>query len=296
MFANSLVQKKSRVVQKSVKLLEMMLLSAGLISTVAMVKGAVVPYSCEIVVSSLVGFWNSIRCFLSSPLYICIIINFTVMLIAVSSTFNHQETGSQDDEINVCVDMDIVEAPPRRSTISPNPIKGSSNLDASPHSNCVEQTPIDKFVVTKLSESKKATYSLSESMKEKNVARTKGKVKEDEVMMSSDERENDEEDTMEATWKAITGGEKQRTKKKELKKSGTWDVPPRTSVHRMERLDSEEVMPTTPKWRDLRKSETFNDAVSITLRGGLRRDPSISLEEFNKQVEAFIKKFKMKAR
>lgn len=284
MFANSLVQKKSRVVQKSVKLLEMMLLSAGLISTVAMVKGAVVPYSCEIVVSSLVGFWNSIRCFLSSPLYICIIINFTVMLIAVSSTFNHQETGSQDDEINVCVDMDIVEAPPRRSTISPNPIKGSDE-------NCVEQTRIDKFVVTKLSESKKATYSLSESMKEKNVARTKGKVKEDEVMMSSDE-----EDTMEATWKAITGGEKQRTKKKELKKSGTWDVPPRTSVHRMERLDSEEVMPTTPKWRDLRKSETFNDAVSITLRGGLRRDPSISLEEFNKQVEAFIKKFKMKAR
>lgn len=56
----------------------------------------------------------------------------------------------------------------------------------------------------------------------------------------------------------------------------------------MQRLDAEELTPTTPKWRDMRKSETFS---SITLQGLLRRDASTSLDEFIMQVKAFIKKF-----
>ncbi|KAL2553454.1 hypothetical protein Fot_07073 [Forsythia ovata] len=97
---------------------------------------------------------------------------------------------------------------------------------------------------------------------------------------------------MEATWRAITGGGKEKTTKKQLKKSETWNVaPPRRAVA-VQSLDSEDLLPSIPaSWKELRKSETFNDAVSIRQRGGLRRDPSMSVDEFNNQVEAFIKKF-----
>ncbi|KAI3454309.1 hypothetical protein Pfo_010972 [Paulownia fortunei] len=369
LFVDSLPQNYNRVFQTSIKALELLLLSAGLISTLVMVKGAVVPYSCEIVFSSLVGFWNSIKCFLSSPLYICIIINFMVVLIAASSAFHNHKTDNQDDEIKVNVDnhdMQIAESPvvsppppaapppsrprdvakvtppssPRnvtkvaaaslssrtktssRSTTSSTLYQGSNN-DDSPHvwPNRTEQSCSEKATLSSAAalffnenlmleahEIKKTTYSLnsspdlSESIEEKKKVTTnlpalprKGKEvfkeKEDEVTSNlSDDKENEEEDTMEATWKAITGGGKQRPKKEQLKKSETWDVPPRNTVA-VQRLDSEELLPSTPKWKELRKSETFNDAVSITCRGGLRRDPSMSLDEFNKQVEAFIKKF-----
>ncbi|KAL3824964.1 hypothetical protein ACJIZ3_020993 [Penstemon smallii] len=84
LFVESLSNNKNnRVLQIAVKALEIILLTAGLISTIVMVKGAVLPYSCEFVFSSLIGIWNSIKCFLSSPLYICIIINFMVVLIQV---------------------------------------------------------------------------------------------------------------------------------------------------------------------------------------------------------------------
>ncbi|KAL3835305.1 hypothetical protein ACJIZ3_010041 [Penstemon smallii] len=87
LFVDSLSRKKNKVFLSAVKALEVMLLSAGLISTLIMVikKGAIIPYSCELVFSSLIGFWNSVKCFFfSSPLHICIIINFMVVLIVES--------------------------------------------------------------------------------------------------------------------------------------------------------------------------------------------------------------------
>ncbi|KAK6148205.1 hypothetical protein DH2020_019117 [Rehmannia glutinosa] len=315
LFVDSLPQNKSRVVQKSIKALELLLLSAGFISTLVMVKSALLPYSCEIVFSSLMGFWNSIKCFLSSPLHICIIINLMVMLIAASTTFHKQETDKQEDEIKVNHDnhdlqnseSPAVSAPPPAAP-PPSPPRAAIKVTPYPpkiwpnskEQNCSEKTNLsspatlffyEALMLEEAHEIKKTEYSpdLSESIKEMVVTKNlpplpqKGK-------QVCDENLSEEEDTMEATWKAITGGGKQRPKKKQLKKSETWDVPPINTVA-IKRLDSEELLPSTPKWKELRKSETFNDAVSITCRGGLRRDPSMSLDEFNKQVEAFIKKF-----
>ncbi|KAG8388491.1 hypothetical protein BUALT_Bualt02G0131200 [Buddleja alternifolia] len=97
--------------------------------------------------------------------------------------------------------------------------------------------------------------------------------------LSDDHKENEE--TIEATWDAINGGKNQRTKRKHLKKSETLNVPPQDTAE----------LSDHPSWKELRKSETFNDAVSIRRRGGLRRDPSMSIHELNKQVEDFINKF-----
>ncbi|KAK4426984.1 hypothetical protein Salat_1467200 [Sesamum alatum] len=253
LFVESLPQNKSRVVQTAIKALELVLLSAGLISTLLMLKGAVQTYSCQLVLSSLVGFWNSIRCFLSSPLYICIIINSMVALIAASSTLHSQETNDHFyDDVKVSLDDDHNIPIPEPPADTPQPAEAEA-----------EAAPLEKRV------------SL-------------------ETEVSNDQDE--EEDTMEATWKAITGGGKQRPERKHLKKSETWNVHTplqRQSAAAVESLKiSEELPKPTTTRKELRKSETFADSVmSITRRGGLRRDPSVGLDEFNKQVEAFIKKF-----
>ncbi|EYU43791.1 hypothetical protein ABFS82_09G003600 [Erythranthe guttata] len=290
LFVDSLPKPKSKFLHTSIKILEVFLLLLGLVSTLAIIKGtAVVPYSCEIVFSSLLGFWNSFKCFLSSSLYICLFLNFTVMLIAISSTFHHRETDNQDHQINnlntstgreiILVDSPPPSAPPLPPPPSPPPPPPPSVVAL-----ICNETPISEShheIKTR------EIVLLPESIKEKNIATTS------------------EEDSMDATWKAITGGgKKQRTnttikKKGLIKKSETWEViPPRRRSNDnnnrvLHRVDSEELVgPASPKWTELRKSETFDGAVGMRLRGGrIRRDPSMSIEEFNEQVEAFIKKF-----
>ncbi|KAK4394922.1 hypothetical protein Sango_1646500 [Sesamum angolense] len=311
-----------------------------------MVKGAVVPYSCEIVFPSLVGFWSCLRCFLSSPLYICIIINFMIVLIATSSAFHHRENEDEFAGIKVIFDDHdmqfaeslVVSPPPSRDvgevTPPPSPPQDYTKVAAEPPAtppsrtenptsstticpNSTEENLSEKATVSSLhevliaevNEIKKIACSLNstpdlllDSIKE--IVETtdfpplprKGKevYKEEEEEAASDlsdNKGNEDEDTLDATWKAIIGGGKQTPKREQLKKSETWDVPPRRSTASVQRLDSEELLPSTPKWKELRKAVTFNDAVSVTRRGGLRRDPSMSITELNKQFEEFIKKF-----
>ncbi|KAL0417328.1 UNVERIFIED_CONTAM: hypothetical protein Slati_3564700 [Sesamum latifolium] len=322
LFVERLPQSNSRMLKASMKALELLLLSAGLISTLVMVKGAVVPYSCEIVFPSL-----------------------------LPPAFHHRENEDEFGGIKVIFDdhdMQFAESlvvsppppsppPPSRDvgevTPPPSPPPPSNDVGevtppAAPPSrtenpttsttiwpNSTEENLSEKATVSSLhevliaevNEIKKIACSLNSSdllsdpIKEIMVTTDfpplprKGKevCKEEEEAASdlSDNKENEDEDTLDATWKAIIGGGQQRPKREQLKKSETWDVPPRRSTASVQRLDSEELLPSTPKWKELRKAVTFNDAVSVTRRGGLRRDPSMSISELNKQFEAFIKKF-----
>ncbi|KAL6559310.1 hypothetical protein OROGR_004427 [Orobanche gracilis] len=237
----------------------MLLLSAGLFSS--------------LVLSSLMRYWDSIKCLLSSHLYICIIINLMVVLIAASSTLHHRhESENRDDQRTKMIssfhldhdhDSHIPKSPPplpdaAGQIIPPPPSSSTTSPEAHRHD---------------LSEPNEENLTFL-----RNTAIVK---------------EHEEGDTMEATWKSITGERKQKTTNKQLKKCETWDEVPRNNIS-LQHTDSEELLPPSdPKRKGLRKSETFNDADSATCRGGggLERDPSTSLEEFNKQVEEFIKRF-----
>ncbi|CAA0818121.1 Protein of unknown function (DUF761 [Striga hermonthica] len=239
------------------------------------------PYysSSEFVFSNLIEFWNSIKSVLSSHLYICIIINLCVLLILASSssTFHQPEFEYQlQEQITTTNGSQNSESPPPSLPESSSTIftTGSTfyqinNLDES--STRIRQNHTKQVTQKVLDMRRTKLYPPNDSTEHKPV---------EEINFS------DEDNTMEATWRSITEGGKQRTKRKELKKSETWNV-----QLNVQRFNTEELVPSTPKWKELRKSETFNDSVSITCRGGLRRDPSTSLEEFNKQVEDFIKKF-----
>lgn len=216
---------------------KLVFLLAGLIAiwTLLMMRGAVLGYSsCDVVLSSLVGLWNSIRCLLSSSLYICIIINSMVLLIAATSAF-HRTHETTHDHYNtnhpVVYDHDHDH--------------DNDHIVLIAKSSPPPPPPIEEGVMTIASNESSAAV----------------------------ERKNEEGDTMEATWKAIT----QRPIKKHLKKSETWRV-----------LDSEPSIASSSK--ELRKSETFNETVRRS-RGGPVREPSIGLDEFHRQVEAFIQKF-----
>ncbi|PQP94762.1 uncharacterized protein Pyn_40735 [Prunus yedoensis var. nudiflora] len=97
------------------------------------------------------------------------------------------------------------------------------------------------------------------------------------------------QDTLESTWKTITEG-RSMPLTRHLKKSDTWDTHVRS------------VDQNTPPKSKMNKSETFQDQSSATVNspsllspstgsGRLRKEPSLSQDDLNRRVEAFIKKF-----
>ncbi|RWR84451.1 CFE protein [Cinnamomum micranthum f. kanehirae] len=87
-------------------------------------------------------------------------------------------------------------------------------------------------------------------------------------------------ETLESTWKTITEG-RSMPLSRHLKKSGTWE----TDV----RSDGQDPIPV------MKKSETMNDRMALSPTPGsgklLRKESSLSQDELNRRVEAFIKKF-----
>ncbi|XP_062077932.1 uncharacterized protein LOC133782615 [Humulus lupulus] len=100
------------------------------------------------------------------------------------------------------------------------------------------------------------------------------------------------QDTLENTWKTITEG-RPIPLTRHLKKSDTWESHVRRSSQTRSECSSP---PPAPK---MKKSGTFSDRNSSTTQlspasggsGKLRKEPSLSQDDLNRRVEAFIKKF-----
>ena len=105
------------------------------------------------------------------------------------------------------------------------------------------------------------------------------------------------QDTLESTWRMITEG-RAMPLTRHLKKSDTWDSQSRRSAAPLSDLNGGATSPLTMK-----KSETFggreNSASPAKKSGGggrLRKEPSLSQDELNRRVEAFINKFNAEMR
>ncbi|KAL5730059.1 hypothetical protein ACHQM5_002932 [Ranunculus cassubicifolius] len=95
-------------------------------------------------------------------------------------------------------------------------------------------------------------------------------------------------DTLESTWKTITDG-RPIPLARHLKKSDTWE----THGRHHHTAGVQEQQPHSPK---MMKSETFKDRNTNPLSpspgsGKLKKEPSLSHDELNRRVEAFINKF-----
>ncbi|GMH05398.1 hypothetical protein Nepgr_007238 [Nepenthes gracilis] len=98
-------------------------------------------------------------------------------------------------------------------------------------------------------------------------------------------------ETLESTWKAITEG-RHLPLTRHLEKSETWE----NHSHQINSSTDDPSPPHLPK-----KSETFNDLTNYSSplltpprpspAGRLKKEPSLSQDELNRRVEAFINKF-----
>ncbi|CAN4087866.1 unnamed protein product [Withania somnifera] len=315
--AYRLSEERGQLVKTAMLIMELLLLSTGFISTFFMLKKAKSPrYLFNMFLFNLSEILNYLKNFLSSPLYICLFSNSVVIFIMTFSKFHHptmdflnvfldeKHVDHDDNQIQPQAHHEIKEdnMPTRTNSIIAMDAVMSffSRYNSDPvleeDINIEDEIPcsvkdIEIDCVTKMSfPSITSLTEAREIVRPRSQNRvpltTTTRTNHLEVDMNQEnteeERELDDDDSLEATWKAINGGGNDKKKKKqELKKSETWPMEP----------DAGDLLPSVAAaWKELRKSVTFNDALSVFRRGGLRGDVSVSTEESNKRFDDFINK------
>ncbi|CAM8918625.1 unnamed protein product [Rhodiola kirilowii] len=259
---------------------KLMLLSIGTVSTFLLFKVAVIPCLFDFALSVVPWSLSCFRTWLSPP-YIYIIVNFIIISIAASSSFQphsklpvaEKVSGGDEEEESVAVELAKSES---NDVIEQDVVSFfSTDADAVVSGEFSDDSDETEVVVVKHELTMSSTDAFSYL----------------ENSPPEDEDGDSYDDSLDGTWKAIMEG-KGTVKKPLLKKSDTWNAtdtraPPPQPLAEVSNYVSSSYRP------EMRKSETFNDRVS-TLRtgGGLRREALLpSHDSLNERVEAFINKF-----
>ncbi|OVA04936.1 Protein of unknown function DUF761 [Macleaya cordata] len=289
--------------QTAIWTIKLAFLSIGIISTFLLLKLAI-PYSFSLFISTLPRIWISFRSWLAPP-YLYIVVNFIIISIAASSSFQQKQSEKKSEEEERETEKEVereTEKPRRkqkqvdqRSSVSflgnDEFVSDSGEKSVVLVEKSVESLPDTRSDISCVTESDDSPVSRRKSSETyRRTDRSVAPVKQ----VSVTEKKN-QNDSLDATWIAITEG-RGRPPAKYLKKSDTWNVPPRVMEP-----DPDEALVSGR--RELRKSDTFNDTASSTSSGsgssrgsgaggGFRREKSLSHDELNRRVEMFIKKFK----
>ncbi|KAH7529425.1 hypothetical protein FEM48_Zijuj05G0182700 [Ziziphus jujuba var. spinosa] len=265
----------------------MLLVMVGMVSTVTLLKVAVIPCVVNPTLSTVPHLWISCGSCLF-PLYIYIFLNFIIITMAASS-FQHpnqKNLFSSSSSSSSKVKKQLIQS--EQSKVQNDQINWNSfhisqeeeEEDQEKHSVSVStEEPISITPSDPIDISTFADDPLPETDTAENPMIDSG-----EITTEKPEEEDEFDDTLEATWNAVTEKES-KPKGRQLKKSDTWDVPPRVVG-----IKPEVENPAARARGELKKSETFTDRVTMI------RDKSMSQEELYERAEAFIKKLKQDMR
>ncbi|GMY24653.1 hypothetical protein FCV25MIE_19895 [Fagus crenata] len=268
---------------------KVLLLSVGIISTLILLKVAIIPYTFNLLISTLPSIWISLRSWLSPP-YIYILLNFIILTIAATSTFQHHPSSEPEPKPKL---------KPTTTQQEEDQTKDHDQIfwhDLMHSEQEEEQEESQGVKVLKLNDNKDDAFLSISIHKSQEQDQDQDQVQVQDSIIEEEE----EEDSLDATWKAIMEAQG-KPMTKQLKKSDTWDVPPRLArvnfdADQLNDLDlgDEDDDDDVAAWarRELRKSDTFNDRVTLRkeYQDKYRRDKSMSQDELNRRVEAFITK------
>ncbi|OIW20164.1 hypothetical protein TanjilG_04617 [Lupinus angustifolius] len=282
--------------QTSLWAAKLVLMFMGFISILVLLKVAIIPYTFNLVLSTLPQFCASAKSWLSLP-FIYIIVNFIIITIAASSNFHHKRTPFSDPHKHTYTPTMVSEicTHPTEPEIENNePMEEAKEIGHEEQEKVVEDfgLPFNKYII----ESSLKRKQINDP-KEEEEAKEEEQVREvKEFGMSfnkfithsspfekySNDDDGDGDDSMEATWRTIMEGQG-KIKKPQMKKSETWGA----RITKAEPFSENGEVDDHVAWaqNEFKKSETFNDRVS------LRRDKSMSQEELNQRAEHFIKMF-----
>ncbi|CAL0323889.1 unnamed protein product [Lupinus luteus] len=266
---------KSHRFQTSIWAAKLVLMFIGVISILVLLKVAIIPYTFNLVLSTLPQICASVKSWLSLP-FIYIIVNFIIITIAASSNFHNKRTLFSDPHKHTYI-------PTMVSEIENNePRVEAQGIGHEEQEKEVEDfgLPFNKYIIESSLKRKQSNEPKEEEEEEAKEIEEEEQVR--EYSNNNKGNDDDDDDSMEATWRTIMEGEG-KMKKPHLNKSETWGA----RISKAEPFSENGDVDDHVTWaqREFKKSETFNDRVS------LRREKSMSPEELNKRAEHFIKMF-----
>ncbi|KAH9650940.1 DUF4408 domain-containing protein [Citrus sinensis] len=288
-------------------------LKAAAVSTCVLSVGVVLkhssvaPFISEFLASDVPSFWNLLLQWLEPP-FLYLLINAIIISIVASSKLLQKGHHIEDDQISVFPPPDKVIAASTEVSLYDHirPVQDLSDdnktvmmkdggdgvaevvgdvkttpppkrSDSMEFSDSSEKESRDKPPVSTRFGHRKAVKANPEGGRALRVAKSK------------------RNDTLESTWKTITEG-RAMPLTRHLKKSDTWDshvrqnsTAPAPKVKKAETFH--ERTTTTATTASTTSGGSGEESANGNSAGRLRREPSLSQDELNRRVEAFIKKF-----
>ncbi|MBA0849971.1 hypothetical protein Goshw_023537 [Gossypium schwendimanii] len=266
------------------------LISTGVISVAILLKVSA-PSVTQFVTSGIPSIYGLILSFLRPP-YLYLLINGIIISIVASSKLQAQKPESTQ-QINPSPEI-VSQALKVPSEVFSNEYSygtpAATVLVAEEIKRTVEEEQVKVVKEAAPAPLRTESMELISLMAEKPpVARRFGQRKavkaatEGKALRVSKPKRHD---TLEATWKTITEG-RPMPLTRHLKKSDTWE----------QLTQKDHNTPPPPLPNTMKKSDTFNEhsreppLARSPGSGKLKKDPSLSQDELNRRVEAFIKKF-----